>query len=329
MPTEQDFQAFAAAGGANVLTQSQYLALAALGPGFTSGILPSANLNKVLRQASIMAAVLGDFIVQEVNQPVIDDGSTSTILANLSAAVTAIAAAATGRLLNVRTITSSATYTPTAGTGRVFVEVVGAGGAGGGASFFNGTTTYSSVGGGGGAGAYISGMLTTGFSGAALTIGAGGTGHAGTSQGSGSGQDTAATGGTGGASSFGSLIVAAGGAGGTTFYAPSTPSTIIAVGGQGGGITTVPAGGLGAIGESGNYGLSNGLTAVGAQGGSSFFGGGGYANAVIETSPSALNGPAAVSGGSGGGGAALFGSFSSGGTGGAGAPGIIRIWEFV
>ncbi|OYV51319.1 MAG: hypothetical protein B7X10_00800 [Burkholderiales bacterium 21-58-4] len=84
---EQDFQPFAAAVGANVLTQAEYLALAALGPGFSSGILPSNNLNKVLRQSSIMAAVLGDLIEGVSGQNVLDDGTTTTILSNLASSI--------------------------------------------------------------------------------------------------------------------------------------------------------------------------------------------------------------------------------------------------
>ena len=87
MPTQQDFLPFAAGAGANVISQASYAALAALSPGFSAGLAASNQLNKVWRQSSIMAAVLGDLIVAEVNAPVIDDGTTATILSNLVASI--------------------------------------------------------------------------------------------------------------------------------------------------------------------------------------------------------------------------------------------------
>lgn len=90
MPTN-DFKAFAGASGANVLSQAEYAVLAALANGFTAGIAKSAHVNKVLRQATIMAAVIGDFIANNSGANVVDDGTTATILANLNNAVKQIA----------------------------------------------------------------------------------------------------------------------------------------------------------------------------------------------------------------------------------------------
>lgn len=80
-----DFLPFAAAGGANVISQSTYAALAALGPGFSTGIAPSNQLNKVWRQSSIMAAVLAQFMADVSGQNSTDDGTTASLLANLQA----------------------------------------------------------------------------------------------------------------------------------------------------------------------------------------------------------------------------------------------------
>ena len=88
MATEVDFLPFAVGGGANVLTQAQYVALTTLlQNGFQSGLAQSVQLNKVWRQSSIMAAILAHFIANETNQNVIDDGTTATILTNLATAV--------------------------------------------------------------------------------------------------------------------------------------------------------------------------------------------------------------------------------------------------
>ncbi len=90
MAIENDFLTFAAASGANVLTQANYAAMAALPDGFTNGLADAASANKVWRQASIMAAVIAAFIVSESGQPAIDDGTTATLQANLTAAIVAV-----------------------------------------------------------------------------------------------------------------------------------------------------------------------------------------------------------------------------------------------
>lgn len=90
MPIENDFIPFAVGGSANVISQATYAADTTLTQGgFTSGIATSAQLNKVWRQSSIMAAVIASFIVAETGQTAIDDGTTATLLANFTAAVNA------------------------------------------------------------------------------------------------------------------------------------------------------------------------------------------------------------------------------------------------
>src|SRR5689334_19283941 len=92
MAIENDFLPFAAAAGANVLTQAQY---AALGPviqnGFSSGTAQSTQLNKVWRQSSIIAAMLAQFIVDQTGQPAIDNGTTATLESNLIQAIKNVA----------------------------------------------------------------------------------------------------------------------------------------------------------------------------------------------------------------------------------------------
>ena len=87
MAIENDFLPFAAAGGANVITQAEYAVLAALASGFVSGEVLSAQVNKVLRQQSIMSAVLAQFIVDATGQTAIDDGTTATLITNLQRAI--------------------------------------------------------------------------------------------------------------------------------------------------------------------------------------------------------------------------------------------------
>lgn len=60
-----DFLVFGGGAGANVITQVSYSGLAARTSGFQSGVANSGQLNKVWRQSSIMAAVLGQFIADQ------------------------------------------------------------------------------------------------------------------------------------------------------------------------------------------------------------------------------------------------------------------------
>lgn len=95
MPTN-DIQLVADGGSANVLSQSDYLALTDyLANGFHTGIVPSAQMNKTLRQAALMSYALAQYIVNQSGQSVLDNGSPATIIANLLAAVQATAVATT------------------------------------------------------------------------------------------------------------------------------------------------------------------------------------------------------------------------------------------
>ena len=92
MTIEQDFLPYAVGSGANVVTQPAYAALTTLlQNGMSSGIVSSVQLNKILRQPSIIASVVAQLIVANAGQPAIDDGTTATLLANLQTAIAVIA----------------------------------------------------------------------------------------------------------------------------------------------------------------------------------------------------------------------------------------------
>ena len=146
MPTN-NFKPFGIGSGANVTDQAAYEALAALLTGFQSGKASSAQINKALRQGTVMASVLAQFISDSASVDVLDDGATATILSNMKSAMTALTP---GRLLGVRVFTASGTYTPTAGTKSVIVEAQGGGGGGGGIGSAAGGATAGNGGGGGG-----------------------------------------------------------------------------------------------------------------------------------------------------------------------------------
>lgn len=92
MTVQNDFIPFASGAGANVLSQSAYASLPAVTGGFSSGILAAAQLNKALRQSSVIAAAVAKLIADKTGLAVVDDGTTATIEANLIAAIQSLAA---------------------------------------------------------------------------------------------------------------------------------------------------------------------------------------------------------------------------------------------
>lgn len=215
---------------------------------------------------------------------------------------------AVGRLLNVRVFTSSTTYTPTPGTNSVVVEGVGAGAAGGGTPASGGGN--AAVGGGGGAGAYGRKRITSGFSGVAITIGAGGVGSAG------------ATGGNGGTTSFGSLLSLPGGVGGLVGSAVAAAN----INSSGGGSNAPTGADVGYLGESGTPGITySSSVALSGRGGISPLGSSG---ASIGSNGSSVNTGVSATGYGAGGGGALGVASGVSAAGGNGAPGLIIVSEY-
>ncbi|HAH7694614.1 TPA: phage tail protein [Escherichia coli] len=201
-----------------------------------------------------------------------------------------------GRLISTRVFTSSGTYIPTPGTKRLRVTITGGGGGGGGCKATSNNETF--FGAGGGAGGTIISIMTPTQNSYPVTIGAGGAGGVGATNGL-----------KGGDSSFGSVI-APGGEGGGKVGVTNTN------GGNGGVPSTGDiriTGGDGGDGQSGNIGVSG-------EGGTSHWGGGGRAGAGGGVSGKAY--------GSGGGGAYDAGYSGTSMTGGKGAAGICIIEEF-
>jgi len=203
MPTN-DFKAFATGNSANVISQADYLALAALVSGFSSGKASSAQVNKALRQATVMANVLAQFIADSANVDVLDNGNTAAILSNLKNSMP-------GRLLGVQVVTSSALITKSAGAKRWRIRALGAGA---GSSAAPATAAGQvSISNGGGAGAYAEGIYdVSALSSATVTIGSGGVG----------GTAISPNGGDGGTTSVGTLISAPGGKAGLS-AGPANP----------------------------------------------------------------------------------------------------------
>ncbi|MCG3461658.1 phage tail protein [Xenorhabdus bovienii] len=76
---KNEFLPFGIADGANVLSNDEYGKLATRTNGFSSGVAKSQELNKVWRQASVIANVVAQFIAETNNQDVLDDGNTAAL----------------------------------------------------------------------------------------------------------------------------------------------------------------------------------------------------------------------------------------------------------
>ncbi|MBU9832503.1 phage tail protein [Rahnella sp. FC061912-K] len=84
-----NFKPFGIGADANVIAQADYEALAALLSGFQSGKASSAQVNKAIRQGTVMASVLAQFIANASGNDVLDNGDTATLISSLIAALKA------------------------------------------------------------------------------------------------------------------------------------------------------------------------------------------------------------------------------------------------
>lgn len=284
--------------GINLLTDAAYLSAYDRTNGNQPGVASAKLVNKALRQSSLIAAGVAQFIV---------DSSGIDLADTLTAAQVAdrIRSGVKGLLIGVRYFTTTSTYTKTPGTQRVRVTVIGGGGGGGGAATTGAGQCSSGSGGGGGGGARK--LISENFDGVTITIGAGG------------GVTPGGNGGAGGTTSFGALVSATGGGAGLAGAAAS--NTLVALSGS-------AAGGQGSNGDlnmGGGYG-NPGFYAVnpvsGTGGGVPFLGGG-----TIFTSGFS-NGVAALSWGSGGSGGSASASSGSPAAGGSGRQGICIVEEY-
>ena len=299
-----NFKPFGIGAGANVTSQADYEALAALLTGFQSGKASSAQINKALRQSTVMASVLAQFISDSAGVDVLDNGNTASILANLKSGMTALTP---GRLLNVQVFTASGTVTKTPGAKKWRIKCLGAG-AGSSAAPATGSNEVS-VSNGGGAGAYAEGIYdVSSITTASVVIGSGGAG----------GTAGSIYGADGGTSSVGSFISSPGGKAGLPAGPANPPFQPVANTNSDGptGWNIVGSSGAGAepaVAVANSY-------AAGSRGSNSIFGVGG--------SIPAINSPANPGGGYGSGASGCSnGQSQSAKSGAAGRPGIVIIEE--
>ena len=252
--------------------------------------------------------------------PVRCDGTAVTLVApNIGPATSDTQALqfgqALGRLIDVKRITATGSYTPTTGTKRIIVEIVGGGGGGAGTSATG--SAANSSGGGGGGGAYMQFLLNSVPASVAVTIGAGGVGGGAASPDADPGQPSV----------FGGFATVGGGAGGLAGTQTSQTSTSnFASRGGSGGVTLISSGVTVLKSAQGNPGaagisLSGGVTIRGGSGGGTPFGGNAHAGTTTVLSNALPNT------GAGGCGVAATQNTPSI-TGGAGGSGVCLVWEY-
>lgn len=265
--------------GSNLDSQNDYQAAADRIRGNQPGVARLRLVNKALKQASLMAAGLAEFIALRQSADVNDTLTPAQVAAMFSTAATYRDAIYFGN-------PGTSTWTVPAGVTRVRGRVWGAGGGGG------GTTNGAASGGGGGG--YAEGWFSvTPGQQIAITVGFGGAG--------GTGAPTAGSNGT--ASSIGAFFGATGGGGGQ--------------GAGGGGVAPVTAlvgegygGQINIRGNPSNAGIIVGGTFLGSAGGGTF-----GVSVVGGFSNGPGNGYAFPGGGGGGAGGNTFaaGNVGSGG----------------
>lgn len=105
MTNTVDYLPIANGVGANVETQAQYVTdlapSGALADGYVAGIAKSNQVNKTLRQSSMISAAVANFISQRLNASILDDGDLTSLTTNLTDAIRGVG--------SIGTIASAAT----------------------------------------------------------------------------------------------------------------------------------------------------------------------------------------------------------------------------
>ena len=194
MTADLNFTVTAGGGGANPAAGADNFVVNDSGGGFFV-TWPNANYYVTASLAGVAAIFGVDIVSQTVH------GFTVQLTAPLvsgdairfhvfdAANTTFPPSSDVGRHLARQIFATSGTYTPTTGTNRVLLRMVGGGGGGGGASGGIGMSAFA---GGGGGGGYIEAWLDAGaaVTGGTVTIGGGGSGGASTGGNGASGADT-------------------------------------------------------------------------------------------------------------------------------------------
>ena len=101
MSFEVDYLPCAVAAGNNADTQANFVGSGYQLNGFVNGIAQPFQANKLWRQSSMIAAAVANFISNQLQIPVLDDGNIAELITNLTNAIASAAQGAQQRLVTV------------------------------------------------------------------------------------------------------------------------------------------------------------------------------------------------------------------------------------
>ena len=101
MSLEVDYLPVATGAGNNADSQANFQGSSYQELGFVNGIAQPYQANKIMRQSSMIAAAVANFISNELNINVLDDGNLATLITNLTAAIVAAAKGGTTGIVSV------------------------------------------------------------------------------------------------------------------------------------------------------------------------------------------------------------------------------------
>ena len=109
---QNEFKPFAIASSAAVLEQSEYETSQVLREGFKKGLARSVEVNKAIRQASSIAAVVAEFAAEKSGKDMLDNGDVGILKENFETALSAVSSLLIAEVQGTSDVLN-ASFTPT------------------------------------------------------------------------------------------------------------------------------------------------------------------------------------------------------------------------
>ncbi len=109
---QNEFKPFAIASSAAVLEQSEYETSQVLREGFKKGLARSIEVNKAIRQASSIAAVVAEFAAEKSGKDMLDNGEMGILKENFETALSAVSSLLIAEVQGTSDVLN-ASFTPT------------------------------------------------------------------------------------------------------------------------------------------------------------------------------------------------------------------------
>ena len=109
---QNEFKPFAIASSAAILEQSEYEMSQVLREGFKKGLARSVEVNKAIRQASSIAAVVAEFAAEKSGKDMLDNGDVGILKENFETALSAVSSLLIAEVQGTSDVLN-ASFTPT------------------------------------------------------------------------------------------------------------------------------------------------------------------------------------------------------------------------